>query len=95
MLYEVITDEQALSEMHQVLASQRNAGQADMLARIVRASERLASDPDGFGLCDDCEEEMPFARLVRTSYSIHYTKLYDIGRTNCSNRQIFSATINE
>jgi DnaK suppressor protein len=61
-------DEQALSEMHQVLASQRNAGQADMLARIVRASERLASDPDGFGLCDDCEEEIPFARLEALPY---------------------------
>ena len=56
-------DAQALSEMHQVLASQRNAGQADMLARIARATDRLASDPEGFGLCDECEEEIPFGRL--------------------------------
>src|SRR5262245_49077448 len=56
-------DAQALSEMLQVLASQRNAGQADMLARITRAGERLARDPDGFGFCEDCEEEIPFARL--------------------------------
>ena len=56
-------DAQALSEMHQVLASQRNAGQADMLARIARASDRLAGDPEGFGLCDECEEEIPFGRL--------------------------------
>lgn len=62
-------DAQALSEMHQVLASQRNAGQADVLARIARATERLAADPDRFGLCDDCEEEIPFARLEAMPYA--------------------------
>lgn len=62
-------DAQALSEMHQVLASQRNAGQAEALARIARASERLATDPDGFGLCDECEEEIPFARLEALPYA--------------------------
>ena len=62
-------DAQALSEMHQVLASQRNAGQADMLARIARATDRLASDPERFGLCDDCEEEIPVARLEAMPYA--------------------------
>jgi len=62
-------DAQALSEMHQVLASQRNAGQAHMLARIVRATDRLAGDPEGFGLCDECEEEIPFARLEAMPYA--------------------------
>jgi DnaK suppressor protein len=62
-------DAQALSEMHQVLASQRNAGQADVLARITRAIDRLASDPDGFGLCDECEEDIPFARLELLPYA--------------------------
>src|SRR5262245_5564286 len=51
-------DAQALGEMLQVLASQRNAGQADMLARVTRAGDRLANDPDGFGLCEECEEEI-------------------------------------
>jgi RNA polymerase-binding transcription factor len=56
-------DAQALSEMQQVLASKRNQGQADLLARIARAMERLASDPELFGLCEECEEEIPWARL--------------------------------
>jgi DnaK suppressor protein len=56
-------DAQALSEMHQVLASKRNQGQADLLARIGRALERMAVEPEFFGLCEDCEEEIPWARL--------------------------------
>jgi DnaK suppressor protein len=56
-------DAQALNEMHQVLASNRNLIQAEALARIDRALARLASDPDLFGLCEDCEDEIPLARL--------------------------------
>jgi DnaK suppressor protein len=56
-------DAQALNEMHQVLASTRNQGQAETLARIDRALARLASDPDLFGLCEECEEQIPLARL--------------------------------
>lgn len=56
-------DAQALSEMHQVLASKRNQGQAELLGHVARALGRLASDPDLFGLCDECEEEIPWARL--------------------------------
>jgi DnaK suppressor protein len=56
-------DAQALNEMHQVLASTRNQGHAETLARIDRALARLASDPDLFGLCEECEEEIPLARL--------------------------------
>jgi DnaK suppressor protein len=56
-------DAQALSEMHQVLASTRNQGQAELLARIGRAIERMAVEPELFGRCEDCEEEIPLARL--------------------------------
>lgn len=56
-------DAQALSEMHQVLASKRNQGQAELLARIGRAIERMAVEPELFGLCEECEEEIPWARL--------------------------------
>jgi len=56
-------DAQALSEMHQVLASKRNQGQADLLARIGRAIDRMALEPELFGLCEECEEEIPLARL--------------------------------
>lgn len=56
-------DAQALSEMHQVLASKRNQGQAEQVREIARALDRLARDPDLFGLCEDCEEPIPPARL--------------------------------
>ncbi len=56
-------DAQALSEMLQVLASQRNRGQADLLARIDRALARLAAAPEDFGLCEECEEPIPPRRL--------------------------------
>jgi DnaK suppressor protein len=64
-------DEQALSEMMQTLASQRNRQQADRVAQIDRALKRLHNQPDEFGLCEECEEEigdkrlqlMPFATL--------------------------------
>jgi len=62
-------DAQALSEMHQVLASKRNQGLADLLARIDRALERLAADPELFGLCEDCEEDIPSARLEAVPYA--------------------------
>ena len=56
-------DAQALNEMHQVLASNRNQEQAQLLARIDGAMNRLATDPELFGLCEDCEEEIPWPRL--------------------------------
>jgi DnaK suppressor protein len=56
-------DAQALSEMHQVLASKRNQEQRRLLERIVRAIDRFAAEPELFGLCEECEEAIPFARL--------------------------------
>lgn len=62
-------DAQALSEMMQVLASQRNRGQADLLGRIDRALRKLATAPDDFGLCEDCEEELDHRRLALMPYA--------------------------
>lgn len=56
-------DAQALSEMMQVLASKRNEGQAAQLARIEAALRRLAERAEDFGLCEECEEEIPARRL--------------------------------
>ena len=64
-------DEQALSEMLQTLASQRNKQQAERVAQIDRAIRQIEHAPDDFGLCEECEEEiaekrlgvMPFATL--------------------------------
>ncbi len=62
-------DAQALSEMLQVLASQRNRGQADLLARIDRALRTLAVAPEDFGLCQDCEEDIDPRRLAVMPYA--------------------------
>ena len=62
-------DAQALSEMHQVLASKRNEVQAELLGHVERALDRLAADPELFGLCEECEEEIPWARLEALPYA--------------------------
>jgi DnaK suppressor protein len=62
-------DAQALSEMLQVLASQRNKGQADLVARIDRALRKLATAPEDFGLCEACEEEIAPRRLALMPYA--------------------------
>ena len=63
-------DAQALSEMMQVLASQRNKGQADLLARIDRARRTLATHPDDYGLCEQCEEPIAPKRLALMPYAL-------------------------
>lgn len=57
-------DAQALSEMLQVLASQRNRGQAELLGQIDRALRKLADAPEDYGLCEECEEEISPKRLA-------------------------------
>lgn len=64
-------DAQALSEMLQVLASQRNRGQAELLGRIDRALRKLADVPEDFGLCEECEEEISPKRLALMPYAQH------------------------
>ncbi len=64
-------DAQALSEMLQVLASQRNRGQAELLGRIDAALRKLARAPDEFGLCEECEEELDPRRLALMPYATH------------------------
>lgn len=62
-------DAQALSEMMQVLASKRNEGQAALLRRIDRALAKLVDAPERFGLCEECEEEIPPKRLALVPYA--------------------------
>jgi DnaK suppressor protein len=64
-------DAQALSEMMQVLASQRNRGQAELLGRIDAALRKLASAPDDFGLCEECEEPLDPRRLALMPWATH------------------------
>jgi DnaK suppressor protein len=64
-------DAQALSEMLQVLASQRNRGQAEQLARLDAALRRLAAAPEDFGLCQACEEPIAGKRLELMPWATH------------------------
>ena len=56
-------DEAPLTEMLQVIASNRNKARSGELTRIEAALKRLEDEPDDFGLCRTCEEEIPFRRL--------------------------------
>lgn len=62
-------DAQALSEMMQVLGSQRNKGQAELVARIDRALRKIELQPDEFGLCDECGDEIKPRRLEVMPYA--------------------------
>ena len=56
-------DAQALSEMVQVLGSQRNKAQAEKIARLAKALLKIEKEPDDYGLCEECEEQIAIGRL--------------------------------
>ncbi len=56
-------DASPLTEMSQVIASRRNKNRAIELDRIDLAIRRLDAEPDDFGFCDACENEIPRRRL--------------------------------
>ncbi len=62
-------DLQPLNEMLQAIASNRNRNSGDVLARIDRALEKIQEDPDSFGLCDECGDEIALPRLERMPYA--------------------------
>jgi DnaK suppressor protein len=62
-------DEQALSEMLQTLASQRNRQQSETLQQIDHALAKLEKSPDDVGLCEECEEEIDERRLSLLPYA--------------------------
>ena len=57
-------DEAPLTEMMQIIASTRNRTRAADLEKIDRALRRLEHDPDDFGLCRTCEEEIAEKRIL-------------------------------
>ncbi len=56
-------DAAPLTEMNQVIASRRNQNRAVELQRIEAALRRIADDPEDFGYCSDCDEEIQLKRL--------------------------------
>lgn len=64
-------DAAPLSEMNQVIQSSRNQERTLRLRQIQGALNRLAEDPDLFGLCEVCEEEIPERRLELMPWATH------------------------
>lgn len=56
-------DAQPLNEMNQVIASRRNRERVQELQLIQGALARLELDPDAFGECQDCGDDIPQGRL--------------------------------
>ena len=56
-------DTQPLTEMTHVISSRNNQKRAEELDGISRALTRMKNDPDAFGFCDECEEEIKLGRL--------------------------------
>lgn len=62
-------DEQPLNEMLQSIASNRNRSDAKTLELVRAALKKLAEDPDSFGECEECGEEIPQGRLKAMPYA--------------------------
>lgn len=56
-------DAAPLTEMNQVIASNRNRERAQRLQEIDAALVRMQEDPDGFGHCEECDEAIAMRRL--------------------------------
>ena len=62
-------DAQPLNEMLQAIASNRNRNTDGMLQRVLKALAKLRDEPDGFGDCEECGEEIPLGRLKAMPYA--------------------------
>ena len=56
-------DTQSLNEMHQAIASARNRQRAARLAGIATALSRITADPEEYGVCEQCDGDIPVRRL--------------------------------
>jgi DnaK suppressor protein len=57
-------DEAPHREMDQAIASSRNRARSERIAAIDAALMRLEQDPEGFGVCEGCGEDIPQRRLT-------------------------------
>jgi DnaK suppressor protein len=62
-------DEQPLNEMEQAITSGRNKIDSMQLERVEKALKRLKEDPDDFGNCQDCGDEIPEGRMKVMPYA--------------------------
>ncbi len=62
-------DEQPLNEMLQAIASNRNRSMDGVLQRVVKALGKLRNEPESFGECEECGDEIPLGRLEAMPYA--------------------------
>jgi DnaK suppressor protein len=62
-------DEQPLNEMMQAIASNRNRNLDGVLARVMKALGKLRDDPDSYGECEECGDEIVLGRLRAMPYA--------------------------
>lgn len=62
-------DEAPYKEMGQSIASARNRERALRLQQIADALRRLADDPEEFGVCEGCGNDIPARRLELMPYA--------------------------
>jgi DnaK suppressor protein len=62
-------DEAPLAEMMQAIASSRNQERANRISGMQRALDKLVSEPEDFGSCERCEEEIEAKRLELLPWS--------------------------
>lgn len=61
-------DEQPLNEMMQSIASARNKNLSGVLGKVEKALRKLDEEPDDFGICEDCNEDIILGRLKAMPY---------------------------
>lgn len=62
-------DAQALSEMMQTLASQQNKKQTEVVSKIDHALRKIDSEPEDFGVCEECGDDISDKRLAFMPYA--------------------------
>lgn len=62
-------DAQPLNEMLQTIASNRNRNQAGVLLKVQKALRKLKDEPQSFGECEECGDELPFGRLKAVPFA--------------------------
>ena len=62
-------DEQPLNEMMQAIASNRNRNMDGVLARVMKALGKLRDDPDSYGECEECGDDIVLGRLRAMPYA--------------------------
>ena len=70
-------DAAPLTEMNQVIASRRNKQRTVELQRIEAALARLNHDPDEFGYCAGCGDDIPRGRLELMPWAMYCVKCED------------------